>query len=67
MVTYEVAGEEKACQDLCRVIGTHKEYVQTTTKGPLIPHTEDSKIGKLIGEDKQKVNKYVVEPALVVT
>ena len=61
MVTYGVAGEEKACQDLCRVIGAHREYIQTTTKGPLVPHTEDSKTGKLIGEDKQKVIKYSVK------
>ena len=55
---YEVTGAAKGCQDLHRVIDTHKDYIQTTTKGPLVPHTGNSEGRKLIGEDKQKVRAY---------
>lgn len=54
-VVYEVTGEDKGCRDLSRVIDAHRDYIQTTTKGPLVPRTGKSERRKLIGEDKQKV------------
>lgn len=41
--------------DFNRVVTTHKEYIQLTTKGPLFYKTADRNLGGAVGEDSQKV------------
>ena len=56
-VLYKVqeVGGETGGVSLTRVIEEHKEYIETTTKGPVTPWTSNSDLSKTIVEEKQKV------------
>ena len=59
-VLYKVGGEGGGAS-LTRVIENHREYIETTTKGPVNPWTSTSDLSHKIVEEEQKVVnvKYV--------
>ena len=56
-VLYEIqeVGVAGGGASLTRVIQEHKDYIQTTTKGPVTPRTLDSDLPQKLIEDEQKV------------
>ena len=53
-VLYEV--QEVGGASLTRVIQEHKEYIESTTKGPLSPKTLNFDLSQMIIEEEQKVS-----------
>lgn len=56
-VLYKVGGEGGGAS-LTRVIEGHREYIETTTKGPVNPWTLDSDLSNKIVEEEQKVKYF---------
>lgn len=57
-VLYKVTGGPEGEATLQRVISAHKDTIQTTTKGPLLPKTGDRSLNGLMAEEDQKVSAY---------
>ena len=54
-VLYEVGGEGGGAS-LSHIIQHHREYIQSTTKGPVNPRTSDSDLSQQLIEEEQKVS-----------
>ncbi|XP_003385671.1 PREDICTED: isoleucine--tRNA ligase, cytoplasmic [Amphimedon queenslandica] len=54
-VLYKVTGSPEGEATLQRVISTHKDAIQTTTKGPLLSKTDDRSLNGLMAEEDQKM------------
>lgn len=59
-VLYEVqeVGGAGGGASLSRVIQSHRDHIETTTKGPVNPRTLTSDLSNLLIEDMQKVRMY---------
>ena len=54
-VLYEVSGDPGPTHSLQRVIQTHKQYIESTTKGPIVAAQQGAEKTRVIAEDKQMV------------
>ena len=63
-VLYEIrqvegeGGGAEGVATLSRVVPEHKEYIESTTKGPVNPRTSNSDLSQQLIEDEQKVQTW---------
>ena len=55
MLVWEVRGTDEADKTLKRVITNYKEYIETTTKGPIVERSKVTDFGGVIVKEEQKV------------
>lgn len=54
-VLYEVSGDSGPTHSLQRVIEAHKQYIESTTKGPIVAAQQGAEKTQVIAEDQQMV------------
>jgi isoleucyl-tRNA synthetase len=53
---FELTGNDEGVAKMERIVSTHKDNIQSTTKGPLFKKTAERSLSGMLGEDNQKVN-----------
>ena len=56
MLVWEVRGMDEASQTLKRVIGDFNDYIESTTKGPIIERSKVTDFGGIIVKEEQNVS-----------
>jgi isoleucyl-tRNA synthetase len=68
---FELTGNDEGVAKMERIVSTHKDNIQSTTKGPLFKKTAERSLSGMLGEDNQKMkgvpnvslHLWVVPPA----
>ena len=57
-LVWEARGEGVAVSSLRRIIGEHREYIEGTTKGPVVERSQEIDLKDMLVEEEQKVMKW---------
>ena len=55
---WEIRGMDEANRSLKRIISEYKDYIESTTKGPLMERAKVSDFGGVIVKEDQKVSAH---------